>query len=224
MVTLAPEIDGSAALLSALARAGIVAALGHSLADGRAIDAAVGDGLRHVTHLFNAMGPLHHREPGVPGHVLADDRLSCDIICDGAHVHRDMIVTASRAKRGRLALITDRIELPEHTDSDEAQRGASGSFDPSTLKDDGVAFRLPSGRLAGSSLTLDRGLRNVCEMGAMTRMEAVQACTLLPARLLGIEAERGTLRVGARADFAVLDGESRVVETWVAGEKVYALA
>ena len=222
MVTLAPEVDGSASLLSTLGRAGILPALGHSLADATAIDAAAGDGLRHVTHLFNAMGPLHHREPGVAGHVLADDRLSCDIICDGVHVHRDMIVTAARAKRGRLALITDRIELPQEDEAGEALRGTSGSFDPSTLEDDGVALRLPSGRLAGSNLTLDRGLRNICEMAAMTRLEAVAACTLLPARLLGIEGERGTLRVGARADFAVLDDESRVVETWLAGEKVYS--
>jgi N-acetylglucosamine-6-phosphate deacetylase len=100
MVTLAPEIEGSRALLSALSRAGVVPALGHSLAGASAIATATDEGLRHVTHLFNAMGPLHHREPGVPGHVLADDRLSCDIICDGAHVHRDMVVTAARAKRG----------------------------------------------------------------------------------------------------------------------------
>ena len=96
------------------------------------------------------------------------------------------------------------------------------SFDPAALSDDGIAFRLPPGRLAGSSLTLDRGLRNICEMGAMSRIEAVAACTLLPARLLGIEGDRGTLRAGARADFAVLDAESRVVETWLAGERVYA--
>ena len=220
MVTLAPEMEGSHALLSALSRADIVAALGHSLADESAIETATGEGLRHVTHLFNAMGPLHHREPGVAGHVLADDRLSCDIICDGAHVHRDMVVTAARAKRGRLALITDRIELPQRgAGASPDERGAE--FDASALADDGVAFRLPSGRLAGSSLTLDRGLRNVCEMGAMSRLEAVAACTLLPARLLGIEAERGTLRAGARADFAVLDGDLGVVETWGGGEKVH---
>ena len=214
-------MEGSHALLSALSRADIVAALGHSLADESAIETATGEGLRHVTHLFNAMGPLHHREPGVAGRVLADDRLSCDIICDGAHVHRDMVVTAARAKRGRLALITDRIELPQRgAGASPDERGAE--FDASALADDGVAFRLPSGRLAGSSLTLDRGLRNVCEMGAMSPLEAVAACTLLPARLLGIEAERGTLRAGARADFAVLDGDLGVVETWVGGEKVHA--
>ncbi len=231
MVTLAPELDGTGALLSALSRSNIVAALGHSLADARAIDAAVGEGLRHVTHLFNAMGPLHHREPGVAGHVLADDRLSCDLICDGVHVHRDMVVTAARAKRGRLALITDRIELPANRDGEprasatshgRPPNAAPNGFDATELTDDGVAFRLASGRLAGSSLTLDRGLRNICEMAAMSRIEAVAACTLLPARLLGLEGDRGTLRVGARADFAVLDRELRVVETWVAGQKVYS--
>jgi N-acetylglucosamine-6-phosphate deacetylase len=227
MVTLAPEIEGSRALLSGLARAGVVAALGHSLADGPTIDAATGEGLRHVTHLFNAMGPMHHRDPGVAGHVMADDRLSCDIICDGAHVHPDMVVTAARAKRGRLALITDRVELPAEAarpggDSEAGSRSGPASFDAAGLVDDGVAFRLASGRLAGSSLTLDRGLRNVCAMGAMTQLEAVAACSLLPARVLGIEAERGTLRAGARADFALLDLDMRVIETWIAGERVFS--
>jgi N-acetylglucosamine-6-phosphate deacetylase len=227
MVTLAPEMEGSRALLAGLAGAGVVAALGHSLADGPTIAAAAGEGVRHVTHLFNAMGSLHHREPGVAGHVMADDRFSCDIICDGAHVHRDMVVTAARAKRGRLALITDRIELPvqiEHgaPDPESSASSAPALFDAAALRDDGVAFRLPSGRLAGSSLTLDRGLRNVCAMGAMTRLEAVAACSLLPARVLGLEAERGTLRVGARADFALLDADLHVAETWVAGERLFS--
>ncbi len=215
LVTLAPEVAGSRVLLESLARAGVVAALGHSLAQREEIDVAVGEGLRHVTHLFNAMGGVHQREPGVAGHALADDRLSCDLICDGVHVHPDLVVTASRAKGNQLALITDRVELP----SEEA-----GGFGSGSLRDDGVAIRLPDGRLAGSALSLDRALRNAIRFGAMTRLEAVKACTLRPARVLGMEAERGTLRPGARADFAVLDPDGQVVQTWVDGRCVYGAA
>jgi len=112
MVTLAPERSGADRLLDELARHSVVAATGHSLADEGAIDAGVGRGMTHVTHLFNAMGPLHQREPGVAGHALADDRLSCDLICDGEHVHPRMVKLAARAKGKGLVLITDRIEPP----------------------------------------------------------------------------------------------------------------
>ncbi|MBW2295603.1 MAG: amidohydrolase family protein [Deltaproteobacteria bacterium] len=172
--------------------------------------------MTHVTHLFNAMGPLHHREPGVAGWALADDRVSCDLICDGVHLHPAMVRTACRAKGDRLLLITDRVQPPEPS----APEGSS--FGSGSIHDDGSAFRLPDGTLAGSNLSLDRALRNAQAFGAMTRLEAIAASTLRPARLLGIESERGTLRVRARADFAILDDEDRVQETWIAGERVFA--
>ena len=215
MVTLAPEVSGSRHLLKSLARNGVVAALGHSLAGSEEIDTAVGEGLRHVTHLFNAMGKLHQREPGVCGHALADDRLSCDLICDGVHVHPDLVVTASRAKGQRLSLITDRIELP----SEQPDSFGSGS-----LRDDGEAIRLPNGKLAGSSLSLDRAFRNAVDFGAMTRLDAIAACTFRPAQLLGLEDLHGSFRSGARADFVALDSDDRVVETWIEGERRFRAA
>ena len=110
MVTLAPELPGAEALLRELARRGILAALGHSLAGAEALERGIDWGLRHVTHLFNAMGPLHHRDPGTAGLALADDRLTCDLICDGAHVHPGMVRVAARAKGEALLLITDAVE------------------------------------------------------------------------------------------------------------------
>jgi N-acetylglucosamine-6-phosphate deacetylase len=213
MVTLAPERDGADRLLDELARRGIVAAIGHSLAAAEDVEAAVGRGARHVTHLFNAMGPVHHRAPGVAGAALADDRLSCDLICDGVHVDPRLVRVASRAKGAGLVLITDRID-PAAADGGRAFGGRP------ILEKDG-ALRLADGRLAGSCLTLERALANARAFAAMTRTEALAACTLRPARLLGIEAERGTLRVGARADLVVLDAEDRVVETWIGGRRVY---
>jgi len=218
LVTLAPELDGAAALLAALARHGVVAALGHSRAPSAAIERAIDLGLRHVTHLFNAMSPVHHRELGVAGHALADDRLTCDLIADGVHVDPRLVRVAARAKGSGLMLITDRIEMP----GPGAEPSIGGGMAPGGLSQDGEAWRLADGRLAGSTLQLDRAVANVTRWGAMTRVYAVAACTLRPARLLGLEAERGTLRPGARADLVLLDEAGAVRETWIAGERVYA--
>ena len=214
MVTLAPEVSGARELLAALSKARIVPALGHSLATPREIAEAIDAGLCHVTHLFNAMGPLHHRDLGVAGVALTDDRLSCDLICDGVHVHPSMVRLAAKAKGERLMLITDQIDPPT----------PSGSFGSGELRDDGTALWLPNGRLAGSRLFLDRALANARQFGALSLHEAVAAATLRPARLLGVEAERGTLRVGARADFCVLGPDARVLETWIEGVCVFAVA
>jgi N-acetylglucosamine-6-phosphate deacetylase len=214
MVTLAPEVDGAAALLADLAREGILAALGHSRARASEVGTAVEGGARHVTHLFNAMAPLHQREPGLVGSALADERLTCDLICDGAHVHPQVVRFAARALGERLVLITDRVEL-----------GAAGalpaSYGSGTLHDDGIALRLPDGRLAGSRVTLDRALANARRFAGLSLLEAVAACTLRPAQRLGIEREHGTLRPGARADLAVLDAEGSVHSTWIGGKPVF---
>ena len=214
MVTLAPEVAGADALLAALVDRDVVAALGHTRASAQEIDAAVARGLRHVTHLWNAMGPLHHREPGVPGAVLANDRLSADLICDGHHVHPAVVRTTARTLGERLMLITDRVERP----TQGAVASALGEAEP-----DGVdgPWRRADGTLVGSSLGLDGAVRNLRRFAEASLVEAIAACTSRPARLLGLEAERGTLRVGARADFACLDETGRVMETWLGGSPVF---
>lgn len=212
MVTLAPELPGADALLDELAAREVVAALGHSRARPADIDAAIARGLRHVTHLWNAMGGLHHRDPGVPGAVIADERLTCDLICDGHHVDPAVVRLSARALGERMMLITDRIEVSPLAPS------ALGALVPG---EDGAPYRREDGTLAGSQLGLDRALRNVRRFAGLELADAVASATLRPARLLGIEAERGTLREGARADLALLDAEGRVVETWIDGSAVW---
>jgi N-acetylglucosamine-6-phosphate deacetylase len=212
MLTYAPELPGAAELQAELCRRGVIGALGHSLASLDDVGAATDRGARHVTHLFNAMGPLHHRSPGLAVAALCDDRLGWDLICDGAHVHPRMVDLATRAAGERLSLITDRVDPPAE---------AAAGFGSGDLRDDGVAWRLADGRLAGSRVSLDAALRNLLAFTQMPLLEAVAACTLRPARLLGIENDRGSLRPGARADFAVLDDALAVRETWLAGRRVY---
>ncbi len=206
MVTLAPEVDGAAELLGLLQERGIVASMGHSRASSEHIDAAIERGARHVTHLFNAMAPFHHRAPGLVGAALGDHRLSADLICDGVHVDPRAVQLAAQALAERLLLITDRLDPP---------------LGMAELHSDGAAIRLANGHLAGSCLTLDVAVSNAIEFADLSLLDAVSACTLRPARLLGIEREYGTLRPGARADLVVLDAEGSVLETWVGGRRVH---
>jgi N-acetylglucosamine-6-phosphate deacetylase len=220
LVTLAPEVEGARALEIELARRGVAIALGHTLADAAALRASVANGACHVTHLYNAMGSRTHREPranssapdGFAALALAEDALGCDLIADGAHVHADWLRLAAETKGERAILISDRIDVDA---SSEGWLGAE------RMRSDGVAWRLPDGRLAGSLLRLDAAIRNAQEMRVMSFHDAVRACTLRPARLLGIEAERGTLRAGARADLVALDAAGSVRETWIAGRRVW---
>ncbi len=241
-VTLAPELPGSDALLVELRRRRVVAAVGHSLASGEELERAIGEGLAHATHIWNGMGAFHHRQPGLAGLVLADDRLGCDLICDGIHVHPAIVRVTQRVKRDRLALITDRVM----TASWEARAGnraagrsgvvgaspseghagpdrGAGPAGLGRLREAGGAVVTEDGRLAGSSLRMDAAVRNYRAFTGVDWMAAIRAATLTPARLLGIERERGTLRPGARADLVVLDSRGWVVATLVAGRVVHGV-
>lgn len=329
MVTLAPELPGAATLLAELRRRGVVAAAGHSLAEGSELEWAVAEGLGHATHLWNAMGPFHHRRPGLAAAVLAHGHVTCDLICDGIHVDPLVVRVTSRVMGDRLALITDRVmtaswrgpsggppQAAEHpgagigpsagaggaaarnanaphraafrpaapeggrppvapgpgadpareADFDalhqsfdalsagasdrppgpagqegsevasrapgplgDATRGAAGGHfapDPGggglgPLRELGGAVVTALGRLAGSALRMDAAVRNLRAFAGVDRIEAVRAATATPARILGIERERGTLRPGARADLVVLDADGRTVATLVAGRLVH---
>lgn len=216
LVTLAPELPGALALAELLAQRGILLSAGHSTATHAEAVAGFDHGIRYGTHLFNAMPPLGHREPGLPGALLTDGRPVVGLIADGVHTHPAMVDLAWKALGSRrLNLVTDAMAalgMPPGT-----QR--LGDFDVFV---DGVSARLGDGTLAGSILSLDQALRNLIAFTGCSLAQALPTITRTPAAALGLAGERGSLVPGYRADVVLLDDALHVVATLVGGRVVYA--
>jgi N-acetylglucosamine-6-phosphate deacetylase len=197
VVTLAPEADPGLTATRALAERGVVVALGHSTVDFDGARAAADAGARMVTHLFNGMGPLHHRAPGLAGAALDDARLVPSLIADFVHVHPAMVKLALTARADAI-LVTDAVATA-----------------PPVVERNGAAY-LAGGTLAGSTLTMDGALRNVVSVGVPIA-RAARHTGVNPARVLGLP-DRGRVSPGARADLVALDPETLAVRAvWVAG-------
>ena len=181
LITLAPERAGSEAFIRRAAKAGIHASVGHTSADAATVHRAADWGADHVTHTFNAQTPLHHREPGVPGAAMTDDRLFCEMICDGVHLHGDIIRLLARCKGPRLAVaITDALEAAGMPEGEYALGGQK------VYVKNGEA-RLADGTLAGSVLTMERVLSNLIHRFGQAPEDACMMCTSTPARSVGEE-------------------------------------
>ncbi|TNM59554.1 amidohydrolase family protein [Streptomyces sp. NP160] len=208
MVTAAPELPGGLALVRRLAGAGVLAAVGHTGADAATARAAVDAGARVATHLFNAMPPVHHRDPGPVVALLDDPRVVVELIADGVHLHPLVLAHAARsAGRGRWVLVTDAMA---------AAGCGDGRYDLGGLAVEvvGGVARLATadgaeGAIAGSTLTLDAALR--CAVGAgLPFADALAAVTATPAALLG-RADRGHLEPGATGGAVLLSDALEVL-------------
>lgn len=199
VVTLAPELDEALDAIEALARRGVLVALGHTTAsEGRIVEAA-NSGARLVTHLFNAMSGMHHRVPGVVGAALAEERLSCTLIGDGVHVHPTVLKVAVQALGpDRSVLVSDEV----------IYEGPPGD-----------AARLANGTLAGATVGIDAGVRTLVRQALVPIETAIRAASTNPARLLGL-GDRGRIATGLRADLVALDASLEVVAVWIGGEQV----
>jgi N-acetylglucosamine-6-phosphate deacetylase len=209
MVTLAPELPHSLDLIRSLQSRSIVVAAGHSLATYAEMEAAVKAGVTLGTHLYNAMGSLHARDPGLVGYLLSHSGFPYSIIADGVHVSPKMLQIAWKANPEGLFLVTDAIE---------AQGGPEGSYhlgDSRVVVNGGKALIEGTQTLAGSLLTMDQAVRNLCTFTGCSIVEALEAASLKPARILGIEKQKGTLEPGADADLIFLDDQLRILETTV---------
>ena len=209
-VTLAPELAGALELVELLQARGLVVSCGHSDATAQEAARAFDRGVGTVTHLFNAMRPLSHRDPGIVGAALGRDDVVVQLILDGHHLADETVQVVLRAAAGRVALVTDAIA------------GAGNGDGPSRLSGmaievrDGVARRA-DGALAGSVLTMLEAVRNLHALG-VPLVDAVAAATSVPARAAR-RAEVGTLRVGAQADLVVLDDRLELRAVLVAGRE-----
>lgn len=215
MMTIAPELQGALEVIAALAGAGVVASLGHSDADYAQAKASVSAGARSVTHLFNAMAPLHHRRPGLLGAALDLPELGCELICDGVHVDPLVMRLALRAKGvGGLRLVTDAISAAGMPDG-EYRLGSV----PVQVRD-ARATLIDGDSIAGSTLTMDAALANAVRFLGVSVEEAVTLGSTNPAALLGLQDRKGAIAAGYDADLAVLDEDLRAASTMVSGRWV----
>ena len=214
MITIAPEVEGAKAFIRDLTKMHphIVLSIGHSNADYEQSKESFAWGVSHATHLFNAMTPYHHREPGIVGAVYDTENVSCDIIPDLIHAHPSILELTHKIKKEKLILITDAMR---------AGCMKCGTYDlggQSVKVDNGKAI-LKDGTLAGSVLKMNEALDNMTKYTSMTRVEAVNAVTKIPAEKLGVS--KGTLKQGYDADIVIFDEDFSIISTIIAGEVKY---
>jgi N-acetylglucosamine-6-phosphate deacetylase len=214
LVTLAPELEGASDAIKTLDRNGVVVGAGHSLASQEQAQTGFEAGIRYATHLFNAMPPLDHRQPGLIGAIMGNPEITTGMIVDGVHLHPNIVNLAWKT------LGTTRVNLV--TDSMASLGMPPGEYqlgDRNVIVDSN-SVRLEDGRLAGSLLSLDQALRNLCRYTGCNLKDALSTVTQVPARLLHLEKILGRLKVGLKADLVLLSPEAQVAREWVNGHQV----
>ncbi len=233
VLTLAPELEGAMELQAQAIRSGVRVALGHSDATFVQAQRAVDGGATHAVHTFNAMRPFAHRETGIVGTVLTDDRIQAEVIADGVHVSAPALRLLLRAKGvSRVILVTDGVsatgmgpgryhlgEMEIYVD----QEAQIMDIPAASLRVDKLGNRSilvcrnSEGKLAGSVLTLDQAIRNIVAFTGVTLCEAVRMASWNPAMLLGLESCKGSLRPGADADLVALEPDGTVAGAMAQG-------
>jgi N-acetylglucosamine-6-phosphate deacetylase len=217
ILTLAPELDGADELQRFAQQRGVRVALGHSNATYEQAMRAIAAGATHAVHVFNAMRPFTHRDPGILGAALTDDRVWAEVIADGVHVDGAALRLLVRAKQAsRTVLVTDAVSATGMCPGQYLLGGME------IILGDDPRTGLPScrnrqGALAGSVLTQDRAVRNMVAMTGVSLLEAVRMASYNPACLLGLEQRKGWLREGADADLVLLQPDGSVAGAMVGG-------
>lgn len=215
LVTLAPELPGGMEMVAFLKQHGIVASIGHSDATYDQVDEAIHAGCNHVTHLYNQMSALHHREPGVVGAAYLREELKAEIIADGVHSRPEMVKLAYRQKQGEgLILITDSMR---------AKCLKNGSYDlggQAVKVADGMAV-LADGTLAGSILKMGHAVKNIMAFTGCGLEDAIKMAAINPARQLGVYGRKGSIAAGKDADIVILDENLDVFMTICRGNIAY---
>jgi len=213
MTTLAPEIEGGISLIELLVGEGWIVSIGHTRADTETLERAFAAGARHLTHFFNAMTGIHHRDLGVAGWGLSNRAATFDIIADGVHVHPEILALACHAKSpANVSLISDSVAPTGLGDGTFELWGETVIVTNGRTKNE-------RGSIAGSVSTLLDGVRTVRELG-FSLANVVAMSSANPARLLGLENERGSIETGKRADLVGLNARGEIDFTIIGGELV----
>jgi N-acetylglucosamine-6-phosphate deacetylase len=215
MITVAPELEHGMDAVRLLTEEGVIAAVGHTDATYAQTRAAIELGAPVGTHVFNAMRPVHHREPGPVTALLEQDQVIAEVVNDGLHVHPSVVsLMFAAAGAHRIALITDAIVAAGVGDGEY-------SLGPLTVHVRDGEARLSDGEsLAGSTLTMDNALRNAVKLAGVPLTDAAVSASLTPARALGLAERIGSLEAGKQADLVVLDEDLRVVAVMRTGQWV----
>jgi len=215
LVTLAPEMPGAMEFIRWLYQEDIIASAGHTNATYQQMQDAIQAGLTHITHLFNAMRGLHHREPGVVGAALTDPGLTAEIIADGIHIHPIILKMIHQMKGAKKVVLV--------TDAMRATGLQEGAYDlgGQEVMVAGEQAKLKDGTLAGSVLTMDKAVRNMVTKAGISLQEAVQMASYNPAKSLGIDDKKGSLKPGKDADIVILNKNFEAELTMVSGQVVF---
>ena len=215
LVTIAPEMPGAIDFIRWLHQQGIIVSVGHSNATYKQVQEGIQAGLSQVTHIFNAMRGLHHREPGVVGAALSSPKLIVEMIADGIHLHPMVLKMLTQIKESeKLVLITDAMR---------ATGFKEGTYDlggQEVIVTQGQA-KLKNGTLAGSVLTMDKAVKNLVTKVGISLLNAVQMASYNPAKCLGIDDKKGSLELYKDADIVILNKNLETELTMVAGKVVY---
>jgi N-acetylglucosamine-6-phosphate deacetylase len=210
IMTIAPELLGAMPCIDAARSLGMVVSIGHTDATYEQARAAIAHGAHHATHVYNAMRPFTHRDPGVIGAVLTTPEVTAELIADGVHVDEIAMKILVQSKGAeKVILISDGTSATGMPDGKYMLGGLEVTVS-------GGVCRNAEGRLAGSTLTLDRALRNIVKLGTPLA-DAVRMLTLNPATLLGIEFKKGALRTGADADIVLLTEDLEIAKVFARG-------
>src|SRR5665648_273683 len=215
LVTIAPEIPGAIELIKYLHKQRIIVSAGHSNATYVQIQAGIKAGLSHITHIFNAMRGLHHREPSVVGAALTSSKLTIEIIADGIHVHPIVLKILTQIKEDvKLILITDAMRATGIKDGNYDLGGQEVTVSKGQA-------RLKDGTLAGSVLTMGKAVKNMVNTVGIQLPKEIQMASFNPAKAIGIDDKKGSLEPGKDADIVILKKNLETELTMVAGKVVY---
>lgn len=216
VVALAPELEGAEEVIEYLREKNITISAGHTNGTFEQIKKAIDLGVTQATHLYNGMRAFSHREPGVLGSVLTDERVLCEMIVDGIHVHPAAMNLAVKAKgKDNIILISDSMMAT-------GLKNGKYSLGGQEVYVKNNAARLKDGTLAGSTLTLNRAVYNMAHLVNVDLKDAVRMASLNPARAIGVDNKKGSIEVGKDADLIIFDDDLKV-ETAIVGGRLRKL-